>query len=58
MTEKGQFDFDSPWKDILDSYFEDFISFFFPQLYIDIDWSKKHESLDKELQSDHKNLTW
>lgn len=50
MTEKEQFDFDSPWKDILDIYFEDFISFFFPQAYADIDWSKKYEALDNELQ--------
>ena len=25
--------FDSPWKDILTNYFEDFIAFFFPQAY-------------------------
>jgi hypothetical protein len=48
--EKEQSDFDSPWKDILESYFMEFMAFFFPQAYNDIDWSKKYESLDNELQ--------
>lgn len=50
MTDKEQSDFDSPWKDILEAYFKEFISFFFPQAYNDIEWSKKHEFLDTELQ--------
>jgi hypothetical protein len=50
MTDKEQADFDSPWKDILESYFAEFMAFFFPQAYVDIDWSRKHESLDTELQ--------
>jgi hypothetical protein len=50
MTDKEQADFDSPWKDILESYFAEFMAFFFPQAYADIDWSKKYESLDTELQ--------
>jgi hypothetical protein len=50
MTDKEQSDFDSPWKDILESYFAEFMAFFFPQAYVDIDWSRKHESLDTELQ--------
>jgi len=49
MTKKQQ-DFDTPWKDILDTYFQDFMAFFFPKAYNDIVWSKKYESLDKELQ--------
>ena len=47
---KKQQDFDTPWKDILDTYFQDFMAFFFPKAYNDIVWSKKYESLDKELQ--------
>ncbi|MDQ1327040.1 MAG: hypothetical protein QG641_320, partial [Candidatus Poribacteria bacterium] len=31
-------------------YFKEFIEFFFPQAYSDIDWSNKYESLDTELQ--------
>ena len=50
MTDREQSDFDSPWKDILESYFAEFMAFFFPQAYVDIDWSKKYESLDTELQ--------
>jgi hypothetical protein len=47
---KKQQDFDTPWKEILDTYFQDFMAFFFPKAYNDIIWSKKYESLDKELQ--------
>jgi len=43
-------DYDSPWKEALDFYFEPFMAFFFPKAYNDIDWSKGYESLDKELQ--------
>lgn len=43
-------DFDSPWKDILSSYFEEFIAFFFPQANSAIDWSKPYQFLDTELQ--------
>jgi hypothetical protein len=49
MTKK-QTDLDTPWKDILNSYFPEFIAFFFPAIYSDIDWTKKHIFLDKELQ--------
>lgn len=45
-----QTEFDSPWKDILQLYFEDFIEFFFPQTYGEIDWAQPQEFLDKELQ--------
>jgi Domain of unknown function (DUF4351) len=43
-------DLDSPWKDILRSYFPQAIAFFFPQTDAFIDWSKPHEFLDKEFQ--------
>src|SRR5262245_6223083 len=43
-------DYDSPWKEILDAYFPDFMAFFFPIAYADIDWSRGYESLDTELQ--------
>ena len=42
-------DYDSPWKEALDLYFEPFMAFFFSKAYDDIDWSKGYESLDKEL---------
>jgi len=43
-------DYDSPWKEILDGYFAEFMAFFFPAIYQDIDWSRGYESLDTELQ--------
>jgi hypothetical protein len=42
-------DYDSPWKDILEGYFPDFMAFFFPDAAADIDWSRGFEPLDKEL---------
>ena len=45
-----QTEFDTPWKDILQIYFEEFILFFFPQAHAEIDWTRQPEFLDKELQ--------
>lgn len=45
-----QTDFDSPWKEILETYFPEFLAFFFPDVYGGIDWQKRYEFLDKELQ--------
>jgi len=33
-------DYDSPWKEVLERYFEDFMAFFFPEAHADIDWAK------------------
>ncbi len=49
MTEQRD-EFDSPWKDILEAYFQDFMQFFFPQIHDDIDWSRGYDFLDQELQ--------
>jgi hypothetical protein len=43
-------DYDSPWKEALDRYFEPCLAFFFPHAHADIDWSRRYETLDKELQ--------
>ena len=43
-------DYDSVWKEALETYFEQFIGFFFPQADREIDWTKGYEFLDKELQ--------
>ena len=43
-------EYDSPWKEALDQYFERFLAFFFPEAHVAIDWSRRYESLDKELQ--------
>ncbi|MGA9383303.1 MAG: cytosolic protein [Phormidium sp.] len=45
-----QTEFDTPWKDILQYYFEEFILFFFPEAHREIDWTHPPEFLDKELQ--------
>jgi hypothetical protein len=42
--------FDSPWKSAIETYFPDFMAFFFPQIHADIDWSRGFEFLDKELE--------
>jgi hypothetical protein len=43
-------DYDSPWKEALDLYFEPFLALLFPAVHGQIDWSRGHESLDKEFQ--------
>ncbi|MEI8372148.1 MAG: cytosolic protein [Planctomycetota bacterium] len=43
-------DYDSPWKEALDIYFQPFLELFCPQAHAEIDWSRGNESLDKELQ--------
>ncbi|MBD2472189.1 cytosolic protein [Nostoc sp. FACHB-145] len=51
MSNKApQTEYDSPWKQILQLYFQDFMLFFFPQAHREIDWSKGFEFLDQELQ--------
>jgi hypothetical protein len=47
---KSSDDYDSPWKDILGIYFEEFMRFFFPSVAKNIDWSKGYTLLDKELR--------
>jgi hypothetical protein len=41
---------DTPWKQILESYFPQFLAFFFPNVHNHIDWSRGFEFLDGELQ--------
>ena len=43
-------DYDSPWKEIIERYFPDFMAFFFPNIHAEINWNKGYEFLDKELQ--------
>ncbi len=49
MTEQRT-DYDSPWKEIIESFFPQFLEFFFPNAYAVIDWTRRPEFLDKELQ--------
>lgn len=41
---------DEAWKEIIEKMFSEFLAFFFPSIYYDIDFSRKPEFLDKELQ--------
>ena len=43
-------DYDSPWKEARDGFFEPFLALLFPSVHAQIDWSRGHESLDKEFQ--------
>ena len=47
MTQKI-FAYDESWKDIIEDFLEDFILFFAPDLYQQIDFSQKHEFKEKE----------
>ncbi|MBP9729469.1 MAG: hypothetical protein KBD23_04970 [Gammaproteobacteria bacterium] len=47
--------FDSPWKRILDLYFEDFMALCWPEKHALIDWDKGYKMLDKELLKINKN---
>jgi hypothetical protein len=48
-------DMDSPWKDILHVYFQEFMVFCFPEIAEKIDWTKAPEFLDKEFLKICKN---
>lgn len=43
-------DYDSPWKEVIEAYFPQFLEFFFPLAYDAIDWTQPYEFLDTELQ--------
>ena len=43
-------EYDSPWKEVLDKYFAEFMQFCFPGLYRAIDWVTPAKMLDKEFQ--------
>ncbi len=43
-------DFDSPWKEALEEYLEDFLALFFPQAHAEIDWTRPPVFRDGELQ--------
>ncbi|MHC5615521.1 MAG: hypothetical protein ACYTXA_32265 [Nostoc sp.] len=57
VNENPQTEFDSPWKQILQLYFQDFMQFFFPQAHEEIDWRWGNELLDKELQQESEEFT-
>ena len=44
-------DYDNPWKQAIDAYFQEFMSFYFPVVAQAVDWASGYESLDSELPS-------
>jgi hypothetical protein len=55
MKQTPKSDFDSPWKEIIEAFFPQFMEFFVPDSVKEIDWSKKIKFLDKEFQKITKN---
>jgi hypothetical protein len=43
-------DYDNPWKEALDRWFESFLAFFFPEVHRRVDWARGWVSLDAELR--------
>jgi hypothetical protein len=43
-------DFDSPWKEMLEQSFQDFLAFFNPVAHAGIEWARGYAFLDTELQ--------
>src|SRR6202161_4445981 len=43
--------YDTPWKEILETHFRDFMMLCHPEAAKEIDWAKGYESLDKELSA-------
>ncbi|MCC2693904.1 Rpn family recombination-promoting nuclease/putative transposase [Nodularia sp. LEGE 04288] len=43
-------DYDGAWKEGVEQYFEAFLTFFFPEIQAEIDWTRGYEFLDQELQ--------
>ena len=46
---------DTPWKTILDVYFEQFMAYCWPEKHAEVDWSKGYKMLDKELSKIARN---
>lgn len=50
IKEATKTDYDSPWKEVIEQLFPEFMSFFFPNIFDEIGWERGYEFLDKELQ--------
>ena len=44
-------DYDSPWKEVIECYFPDFLHFYFPHAHAQVDWSEPFLFLDQELRA-------
>jgi hypothetical protein len=43
--------YDTPWKEAVERYFPEFIDFYFPRAYCQIDWSRGYTFLEQELHA-------
>jgi len=50
-TDGSNDQYDSPWKGAIELYFQEFMAFYFPDAYTEIDWSREHVFLDQELRA-------
>ena len=50
-TDTSTDQYDSPWKEVIERYFPEFMAFYFPDACAQIDWSKEHVFLDQELRA-------
>ncbi len=50
MTSRFGAHYDEPWKDAIEAFFEEFVSFYFPDVHRGIDWRHAPRFLDKEFQ--------
>jgi len=46
----GPDDYDSPWKEAVETFLPECLAFFFPRAFAAIDWSRGHTFLDQELR--------
>lgn len=44
-------DYDSPWKEAVERYFTEFMAFYFPAAFAQIDWTQSYAFLDLELRA-------
>lgn len=44
---KVRTDYDSPWKEIIERFFREFVQFFLPAAYAEINWSRPPEFLER-----------
>jgi hypothetical protein len=51
ISEVNHDQYDSPWKEAVERYFPEFMAFYFPTAYAEIDWAKGYVFLDQELQA-------
>jgi hypothetical protein len=49
MTNPPSDDYDTPWKEAVERYFEELLAFYFPKAHAQIDWTRPYRFLNQEL---------